>query len=129
MQLSVSITVVVILLAISTIHGQVTFDGLNWSIGCDFQGNDIEHLSNTRFEDCEPRCIDTPGCTHFTWMSDICVLKTGQVFVQDAFPTYDDMICGYVENVGGGKACRNMWDISESEYNDPTADLSDMCPG
>lgn len=52
---------------------------------------------------CGPSCLETPGCTHFTWTSfegGTCMMKNGLVSKADAFGVSNsDYVCGvnYIE--------------------------------
>ncbi|CAF3843698.1 unnamed protein product [Rotaria sp. Silwood1] len=77
----------------------------NWAMACDFNNND---LSNVRIAPnlCGPKCVDTPGCTHFTWTQwngGTCWMKKGPISKSNAFSTTDQtMVCGVVTDGGSG---------------------------
>lgn len=124
--LELFIGVLLLLFAISYIEAAIEWGANTWALDCDFIGNDIAFVDNTRFEECEPLCTDTPDCTHYSWSSDICFLKKGEVFIQDAIEIPGSR-CGYIPTSSSGPACVKMWDVSEAEYDDPTLILN-ICP-
>ncbi|CAF2601900.1 unnamed protein product [Rotaria sp. Silwood2] len=83
----------------------VQWNGQNWAMSCDFNGNDLSHVEISA-ELCGKKCAETKQCTHYAWMNwtgSICYMKTGDVSKNDAFFNNDPgMICGIVnENQQG----------------------------
>ena len=76
----------------------------DWAFACDFKGGDIGK-AQIRGEDCGGKCVDTSGCTHFTWTTfngGTCWMKGGSVSKSDAVDTGDQsMVCGIVMNNNG----------------------------
>ncbi|CAF4268641.1 unnamed protein product [Rotaria sp. Silwood2] len=77
----------------------IQWNGNNWAISCDFQGNDLYSVQISA-ELCGGKCAQVQGCTHFTWTQyngGTCWLKSGAVSKSDAFSTNDStMVCGVV---------------------------------
>ena len=71
----------------------------NWAFACDFPENSFSNVQ-VRGEDCGGRCVQTEGCTHFTWTTHnggTCFMKKGNVGKEIAFDTGDrSMVCGIV---------------------------------
>jgi hypothetical protein len=62
----------------------VNWNGNNWALNCDFQGNDIKTVS-TPGEQCGGTCANTKGCTHWSYVTpNICKLKSGAVSQNNA---------------------------------------------
>ncbi|CAF1247537.1 unnamed protein product [Rotaria sordida] len=80
----------------------VQWNGMNWARSCNFNGNDLSHVESLP-ELCGPTCLQTKGCTHYTWTTlngGTCWMKKGNVAKNDAFTTNDpDMICGITTSV------------------------------
>ncbi|CAF1044433.1 unnamed protein product [Adineta steineri] len=93
---------VIYILSVKSIVAQINWNGNNWAMSCDFQGNE---LSNVQIpgEQCGGRCSQTSGCTHFTWnqyKGGTCWMKTGSVTTANAFKTDDpSMVCGVMNIV------------------------------
>ena len=90
-----------ICLAFSTIRSQsIVWQTGNWALACDFVGNDISNAL-TRGEDCSTKCINTQGCTHYTWTTwnkGTCWMKKGPVSRNNAIYTGDQtMVCGVID--------------------------------
>ena len=92
-------------LMVNSIFCQINWqegDGAEWAFACDFKGGDLSN-AEIRGEDCGRRCINTPGCTHFTWTNwngGTCWMKSGSVTKSDAFFTGDNsMVCGIITSV------------------------------
>ena len=122
--LVLTLKALLILLSTLYINAEINWNGNTWAENCDFPGNDLKNIPNTVLHDCEPKCQDTTGCSHYTWLSDTCSLKTGEVFVQDAIETNDGKVCGYTQSTP--EPCINMWDIPESDFEENTVN---MCAG
>ena len=77
----------------------IDWNGNNWAFGCDFNDNDLSNVQ-IRGEDCGQKCVDTDGCTHFTWTTyngGTCWMKSGSVSQGDAKETNDNsMVCGII---------------------------------
>jgi hypothetical protein len=108
--------------AIQTIFGLNFQSGsggdVMWARGCDWNNNDIGS-AQVKGEDCGGRCLNTEGCTHFTWNAtingDTCFLKSGSVQPDDAFTISDEGVrCGYVTT-------HNAQTISDNESRPPRA--------
>jgi hypothetical protein len=77
----------------------ISWNGNNWAMGCDFTGNDMSNVQ-IRGEDCGGKCAETSGCTHFAWNSwngGTCWLKQGEATKNDAVPADQDVVCGVME--------------------------------
>jgi oxalate decarboxylase/phosphoglucose isomerase-like protein (cupin superfamily) len=92
--------------------------GYMWAVGCDWNNNDMGS-AEVRGEDCGGKCLNTNGCTHFTWTSfngGTCWMKKGSVQPGSALKTDQSMVCGYKSGPGpqpgperSGKTTR-YWD-------------------
>jgi len=97
-----SISILIISLAINplSIYGEnshINWNGNNWAMSCDFEGNDLTNVKISS-EKCGGKCADTNGCTHFTWTSfegGTCWMKQGVISKDMAVSTSDPtMVCG-----------------------------------
>jgi hypothetical protein len=53
----------------------------DWTLDCDFPGNEIAKAF-TSLSNCPYKCMNTPGCSHYTWKTikgGLCLLKKGSV--------------------------------------------------
>ena len=98
----------------------IDWNGNNWAFGCDFDDNDLSNVQ-IRGEDCGQKCVDTDGCTHFTWTTyngGTCWMKSGSVSQGDAKETNDNsMVCGITSSIiiasnghRGGKSYSTTFD-------------------
>ena len=75
----------------------IDWNGNNWANGCDFDNHDLSNAQIPGAE-CGQKCVDTDGCTHFTWTTyngGTCWMKTGSVTKADAVATNDQSyVCG-----------------------------------
>ncbi len=89
----------------------IIWQSADWTYGCDFKGNDLPNAPTKPLE-CGPKCLATPGCTHFTWSNmwsnGTCYMKWGSGITQlDAISSNvgNRTLCGIVSNplesVGG----------------------------
>ena len=123
-----ALTFLLILFSVDLSTGLLSWNKNNVADSCDFFGNGLQTIINIQFEDCAPKCLATIDCTHYTWLNNVCNLKTGTVYIQDAIETNDLKKCGIVLQVVSS-ACRNMWDYNnEEEFSDITSGLK-MCTG
>ncbi|CAF3409652.1 unnamed protein product [Rotaria sp. Silwood1] len=87
----------------------IQWNGKNWAMACDFHGKDLSKVQTTA-ELCGSKCVETQGCTHFTWArhnGGTCWMKTGAVCQKDAFATNDPtMVCGIRDD--GQEKNRNL---------------------
>ena len=98
-----------ILLVLVTIDGlsagrvrrAVNWNGNNWAMSCDFNGNDLS-LAQIRGEECSGRCAATAGCTHFAWTrwnGGTCWMKEGDVSKANAVQNNDPTsVCGVLND-------------------------------
>ena len=90
---------VILLVIVATTQAAqpVDWKGDNWATGCEFRGNDLMSVQ-TSSEQCGSRCVNTEGCTHFTWTTrngGTCYMKSGGISQADAVNTGDStQICG-----------------------------------
>lgn len=125
---TVYITFLLVLFSIDVSTGLLSWNKNNIAESCDFIGNDLQIIEYIQFDDCSPKCLATTDCTHFTWIKNVCTLKTGNAYIQDAIETNDAKKCGIVQKVSAS-SCRNMWDYNnEDEFADVTTSVK-MCPG
>ena len=72
--------------------------GVYWALGCDWNNNDMGS-AQVSGEKCGGTCLNTNGCTHFTWTNykgGTCWMKRGSVQPSNALTTRDQsMVCGY----------------------------------
>ena len=77
--------------------GSVPWTSNDWAPNCDFFNNDLAN-ANVAAPLCGPRCLQTPGCTHYTWNlynGGTCWMKSGLVKRSDAFyVAQSDFVCG-----------------------------------
>lgn len=96
MRFSVLLAVCVMISKVNAINWQPG----NWAFACDFRKDSFSN-EQIQGEDCGGRCVQTVGCTHFTWTTHnegTCWMKTGNVSKENAFETRDlSMVCGIVE--------------------------------
>ena len=80
----------------------IDWNGNDWAPGCNFCGNDLSNVE-IRAQDCGPRCVSTPNCTHFVWTTKndgTCYLKKGHVSKSDAVRIADrNTVCGVLPNI------------------------------
>ncbi|CAF1113111.1 unnamed protein product [Rotaria sordida] len=73
------------------------WNGNNWAMSCDFYGNDLSNVQ-IKPELCGGKCVETLGCTHFTWTQwngGTCWMKKGPVSKANAVSTNDPTtVCG-----------------------------------
>ena len=73
-----------------------------YALNCDWSTTTIAKLPSTGPNDCEAQCLRNPSpyynCTHYTYTSKLCKLKTGLVDMTNVIHTsVQDMVCGYVQ--------------------------------
>jgi predicted Ser/Thr protein kinase len=82
-----------------------------FSMGCDFVGNDLQNVPSSG-EECGAKCLDTDGCTHFTWSNfndGTCWMKQGGAQKSDAIRSDNSKLCGIAGSL--------TWHMGEtSEY-------------
>ena len=67
-------------------------------MGCDWTGGDLTSAL-TRGEDCSNKCLQTTGCTHYTWTGfngGTCWMKSGTVSPSEAKTSSSGNVCGYI---------------------------------
>ena len=118
---------VVCSLSINYVKGGVNWNGNNWALSCDFQGNDLYSVEIPSSL-CGGKCAETQGCTHFAWNQHnggTCWMKKGAVSKNNAISSADStMVCGVMdggsggnENQGGSKVAgitTRYWDCCKS---------------
>lgn len=96
-------SIIVILMITISFTNAIDWNGNNWAMSCDFNGNDLTNVQ-TKAEDCGGRCASTPGCTHFTWTNyngGTCWMKKNPASKNDAIPKYDSgAVCGVNADTG-----------------------------
>ena len=85
--------VLVMIDGLSAIHVRraVNWNGNNWAMSCDFNGNDLSS-AQIRGEECSGRCAATAGCTHFAWTrwnGGTCWMKKGSISKANAVQNND----------------------------------------
>lgn len=66
-----------------------------WAMDCDFRENNLKNV-RSKGEECSQRCLETSGCTHYTWNNyndGTCWMKKGQVSKEKAFSA-NGVVCG-----------------------------------
>jgi hypothetical protein len=74
------------------------FNGIySWAFDCDFKDNNFTY-QKTNVGECGRSCAHITGCTHFTWNSGSCWMKSGSVTRSDAYVITDikSIICGII---------------------------------
>ena len=68
-----------------------------WALGCDWTGQDFSSFATTSSA-CGPLCLNTTGCTHFTWAPvGMCILKKNVVSISSAITVSNQtQVCGIV---------------------------------
>lgn len=69
---------------------------ITWAPGCNFLGNDFKN-EPTRMpvtNQCQYKCQNNIGCTHFVWANQTCWLKKGPVSTSSAVKADPNMVCG-----------------------------------
>lgn len=83
---------IVIISLVWKVDGEV-----NWSDNCDFWGQDLTYIKNTKKEACGQLCLANSKCAHFTWDvtdSGKCWLKN---WIGDSPSVQDDgRRCGFI---------------------------------
>jgi len=73
--------------------------GVSWANNCDFKDQDLS-TAQVRGEKCGKKCIETKGCTHFSWTTfnnGTCRMKWGEVTKNDAIINADrEGACGII---------------------------------
>ena len=77
---------------ISEFSAKVEWETENWTVDCDFPGNEFKRELASR-QQCLERCETLPDCTHYSWFYGICYIKSGRVRKQDAIPK-KNFVCG-----------------------------------
>ena len=76
---------------------EINWQDGDWAMACDFEGNDLSN-AKTIGALCKTKCLDTWGCTHYTWTNyngGTCWMKKGPVNKADAIFTGDyQAVCG-----------------------------------
>jgi len=99
--------------------------GVIWAFNCDFKNN-IFKQAYIRGEKCGRRCVETKGCTHFSWTrhnKGTCWLKSGSVKTSDAYySNVDGIVCGipdknYNPNLTIDKSCNDVYNIKMLELH------------
>ncbi|OQV23253.1 putative endoglucanase type K [Hypsibius exemplaris] len=89
-----SIIFLVLLQQLRPSYGQVNWNGNNWALGCQFEGNNLTQDQSTSAQ-CGGQCAGTPRCTHFTHQNGTCFMKQGTISRSDAVPSPDpNSVCG-----------------------------------
>jgi hypothetical protein len=81
-------------------YGLIEWKGNNWAFACDFEGDDLVNVQ-IKGDDCGQRCVDTAGCTHFTWTDfngGTCWLKSYQGVKKEyaKYMTSGTYVCGVI---------------------------------
>ena len=88
------------------------FKMTNLGVGCDFFGNDLTNSNAfaTNFSLCEKQCVNTFGCTHFTWNfhTNNCWLKEGRVRPNDVVYS-NEAVCGIR---------KDLWLLNKIKWNE-----------
>ena len=95
------ISLVLIFVCISNAYGQLNWQDvtgeITWSLACDFTNNDLSS-ARVSSEKCGGTCINTNGCTHFTWtdyLGGTCWMKKNGASQNDAkFTNNYNSVCG-----------------------------------
>lgn len=92
-------TILAILLVVSNfvsaIDWRIDDNDITWSRGCDFTGNDMNHVLSSS-ERCGQICKTTNGCTHFAWtINGVCWLKKNSISRHQA-KNAEHIVCGVV---------------------------------
>ena len=97
------------LIATHTSHCQIVWQGLNtnaiWAMNCDFPGDDLSS-SLVPGSACSSVCMQTGGCTHFTWtnyQNGTCWMKKNTVVISNAIYKAN-AVCGYLNVATTSKA-------------------------
>lgn len=72
-------------------------------MNCDFHENNLKNVQS-KGEECSQRCLETAGCTHFSWNDyngGTCWMKTGKVTKENAFYA-NGVVCGINNNGNDG---------------------------
>lgn len=77
---------------ISEFSAKVEWETENWTVDCDFPGNEFKRELASR-QQCLERCETLPDCTHYSWFYGICYIKSGRVRKEDAIPK-KNFVCG-----------------------------------
>ena len=88
-------------LSAGRVRRAVNWNGNNWAMSCDFNGNDLSS-AQIRGEECSGRCAATAGCTHFTWSQSnggTCWMKKGSISKANAVQNNDPTsVCGVLND-------------------------------
>ena len=80
----------------SSMSQQIVWQPGNWAKGCDWPRHEFE-TEETLSVSCSEECRKTPGCSHYTWNSGTCYMKSGPVNQSEATSSGDDGdICGFL---------------------------------
>jgi len=95
--LSLFLSSILIQLTFGQINWQAANNGgLQWARGCDFVGRNMSSSRVSR-DQCGRLCINTRGCTHFSYQNGVCWMKSGRVQQSDAiFNNNNFLICGII---------------------------------
>lgn len=81
--MKLNIVLAVVLLSVFTVNvvsaWREDFGGLVlWEEKCDFVAGNVRDLYTepSDADECGTKCFYHPGCTHFTWISVVCIMKT-----------------------------------------------------
>ena len=101
-----SIALTLFLILSFSFANAIDWNGNNWAFGCDFDDHDLSNAQISGAE-CGQKCVDTDGCTHFTWTTyngGTCWMKSGSVTEADAFETNDHTYtCGIIKPSNNGQ--------------------------
>ena len=79
---------------------RITWQNDNWAFGCDFDDDFFKVFKRVIRENCRSVCLQTTGCTHFTWSqigNGTCLLMSGAVSKNNAlFKNDKTMVCGFI---------------------------------
>ena len=90
----------------SIVNGQINWQsgsptGTQWAFACDFKNSDLSN-KQAASSNCAQTCVNTQGCTHFTWSSynnGTCWMKSGNVSQSNAvYNGNNSMICGILSS-------------------------------
>jgi hypothetical protein len=87
------IGILFITLSMKSVGAQEWYDGdggkVKWQYDCDFPGNDI----GSPGELCSSLCINTDGCSHFSYFEGVCHVKKAPSGIPQP---KSDVICGFL---------------------------------
>jgi len=81
------------------VNSTINWQSGDWALDCDFDNHDFAN-SEVSSEDCGDKCMNEPGCTHFTWTDyngGTCWMKAGSVCKADAIEVdNENYVCGII---------------------------------